>query len=139
MVMDMKDAVLSAVSATMEEMFFIEPQKSDFLWSRVRVLEPCTGSVTMAFPRPLLEQMARAIFGEQERIREQMLWDTLAEVVNTVAGRIVSSLLPPETTFRLSVPENGSGWPGKKGEPLLYMTDTGGLVVMAEGLEDCSQ
>ncbi|SKA89817.1 Chemotaxis phosphatase CheX [Paucidesulfovibrio gracilis DSM 16080] len=139
MVMDVKEAVHSAVSATMEEMFFLEPQASDFLWSKVRVLEPCTGSVTMAFPRTLLIQAAHGLFGEQERIREQMLWDTLAEVVNTVAGRIMSNLLPPDSTFRLSVPESGTGWPAKDGEPILYMTDGGGFVVMTDGLADCSE
>lgn len=137
MVMDVKGAVHSAISATMEEMFFVESKPSDFLWSKVRVLEPCEGSVTMVFPRTLLEQVAQAIFGEQERIREQTLWDTLAEIVNTVAGRVMSTLLTPETTFRLSVPESGTGWPAKSSEPILYVTDAGGFVIMVKGLESC--
>ncbi|WP_022663072.1 chemotaxis protein CheX [Paucidesulfovibrio longus] len=138
MVMNVKQAVNSAVNATMEEMFFVESRESDFLWSKVRVLEPCEGSVTLAFERNLLEHVAQAIFGEQERIREQTLWDTLAEVVNTVAGRVMSALLPPQTPFRLSVPENGTGWPPKGSEPTLYVTDEGGFVVMVKGLESCS-
>lgn len=138
MVMDVREAVRSAVAATMEEMFFVEARESDFLWSRVRVLEPCEGAVTMAFGRELLVHVAQSIFGEQARIREQTLWDTLAEVVNTVAGRIVSSFLPPETPFRLSVPESGTGWPTRGGEPMLYLTGEGGFVIMVSGLDDCT-
>ncbi|MGE4291003.1 MAG: chemotaxis protein CheX [Desulfovibrio sp.] len=138
MVMSVKESVQAAVSATMEEMFFVEPRNSDFLWSKVRVLEPCEGSVTLVFERSLLQYVAQAIFGEHERIREQTLWDTLAEVVNTVTGRVVSSLLPPDTPFRLSVPENGTGWPPRANEPMLYVTDRGGFVVMVKGLDNCT-
>ncbi|MEF2144736.1 MAG: chemotaxis protein CheX [Desulfovibrionaceae bacterium] len=135
MVKSLQSVVAGAVSATMEEMFFIEASSSDYLWSRVRVLEPCEGAVTMVFPRKLLTLAAAAIFGEDERIREQTLWDTLAEIVNTVAGRILGELLSEDRTFKLSVPESGTGWPSKSGDPEIYMTESGGFVVMTSGLE----
>lgn len=108
---DVGTGLAEAVQATLEEMFFLEVMEPEFLWARVRVSEPFNGSVTLAFPRPLAEDVASGLMPGEETISEQMLQDTLAEMVNTVAGRLMSQVVDEDTTFRLEVPQTGSGWP----------------------------
>lgn len=106
-----KDLMLEAVRTTMEEMFFLEVGEPNFQWARVAVEKPFEGAVTLAFPTPLIQDVASGLMPEESNPSEQMLQDMLAELVNTVAGRLMSSVVSKETTFTLRVPETGSGWP----------------------------
>lgn len=107
----LKEGMLDAVRTTLEEMFFLEVTVPQFKWARVRVEEPFTGAVTLAFPRPLLEDVASGLMPGEDEIPEQMLSDMLAELVNTVAGRLINSVVSDDTTFKLGIPETGTGWP----------------------------
>jgi hypothetical protein len=101
----------SALQATLEEMFFLEVAEPKFFWARVMVREPFSGAVTLVFPRPLLETVAAGLMPDQEALDERTLGDILAELVNTVAGRLVSLVVDESTTFKLDVPDVGTGWP----------------------------
>lgn len=131
-----KEKMLDAVTVTMEEMFFLEVGKPRFQWARVRVEAPFEGAVTLAFPQPLIEDVASGLMPGQEAFSDQMLQDTLAELVNTVAGRLVSSVVSEELTFTLSVPETGAGWPESKSDAVSvhpFQIDRKCFIVLLEG------
>ena len=131
-----RQGMLDAVSATLEEMFFLEVAEPDFRWARVRVEEPFIGAVTLAFPLPLVRDVASGLIPGVDDIPEQMLADTLAEMVNTVAGRLMNSVVAKDTTFQLSVPETGIGWPEPQSKEAVihpFQIDRKCFIVLLEG------
>lgn len=131
-----KKEMLEAVQVTMEEMFFLEVGEPKFQWARVNVEQPFTGAVTLAFPQPLIEDVASGLMPGEAEFSDQLLQDTLAELVNTVAGRLVSAVVSEDVTFRLSIPETGAGWPESSMNPVSvhpFQIDRKCFIVVLEG------
>lgn len=107
--------VLSAVAETLENMAFMEvvrdecPPSSlsvEVLSARLAIHEPTAGEVHLTMPHSLLAQVAEAAYAlPAEALEEQILRDLLAELLNTIAGRFLTLLLPPEQSYRLGLPE----------------------------------
>lgn len=103
-------ALKEAVSESLENMLFSVVYPVDFYWGSVEVLEPLKGKVTVAFPRSLAIELVHTIYGfEKGMITTDIIFDIIAEIANTVAGRLMNVLVPHSDTFELSVPKTGAG------------------------------
>lgn len=113
------EAMQAAVAGCLENMAFMEvfpaepdaPEPEDPVWVSLLVLEPTQGEFRLALSRALLEEIAANIYGFDSEITEQQTADLLAELLNTILGRFMASILPMET-FKLGIPEAGTTeWP----------------------------
>ncbi len=104
------DALHDAVIESLENMFFSEVSDVIFHWGSVNVIKPFHGRITVAFPRELIHEIAHDVYRvETPDITKAALDDIIAEVANTIAGRLVNTLLKNDETFELGVPETGVG------------------------------
>lgn len=114
-------AVHQAVEETLENMAFMQvtPVESANLtdpeirlcWARLEAKEPRRGAMLLQFTYPLAELITQTIFGLEEPPPEQQVFDTLAEILNTMAGRLMSLITPISQTFTLDLPKTGTGFP----------------------------
>ncbi|MBW1721798.1 MAG: chemotaxis protein CheX [Deltaproteobacteria bacterium] len=112
----LREVMASAVAETFEEMFFLEVLQVEFpeapgpepevLKTSLLINDPFPGEMCLEAPRSSVADMARMLFNtDEEEIPEQTLLDLLAELLNTIAGRVMNRVIPPETSFRLGLPE----------------------------------
>lgn len=80
-------------------------------WVKIELFEPLHCEIMLIVRKDLMVQYTEAIFGmlEDEMPSEPQVLDNLGELMNTVCGRIMALVLPPQTKFRLGLPELGSG------------------------------
>jgi CheY-specific phosphatase CheX len=114
-------ALISAVVATLEGMAFEQIERVDAapdepasdevnLWVSLEIIRPLKGQVIMEMPWSYTALMARAMYGELEgEIPGDVIWDTLAELSNTLAGRFLLDLLGPHQDYALGFPITGRG------------------------------
>ncbi|MFH7319963.1 hypothetical protein ACHHRT_05025 [Desulfurivibrio sp. D14AmB] len=78
----------------------------------LEVLEPTGGQFSLLIDRGLLTSLTRLVYAlPDEEITPAMADDLLAELLNTIAGRFLAEVLPPEQGFSLGIPriEPGPG------------------------------
>ena len=115
MVQEMNNALVDAVCETLENMAFMEAfqadvplplEGSDVLTVSLLIHDPQPGELWMTIPRPLLLKVAEGVFAlPSEDLGDQILRDLLAEILNTLAGRFLTRLLPPLQSYRLGLPD----------------------------------
>jgi len=105
------EAISSAVSESLENMLFKTVQPLNLVWGKVGVLSPLTGSVTVAFPEKTIVEITGDIYTcpLNDENRKDVYMDTVAEMANIIAGRLMSILVPDDTEFELNLPETGVG------------------------------
>ena len=107
-----------------------EMDDDNFLWANIEIQDPVKGVITLVFPTLLLNEIIESVYGpmispdldpfsddadlgfpqeEQNGINDKMRYDTLAELVNTFAGQIMSRVVPEDVTFQLGLPVTGEG------------------------------
>ena len=116
MAIPLHDALHAALCETFENMAFVEVHlREDAELEAVRsatllILAPFPGEIDLNVPSELLDQLARTIYGmDAAEATPEVLDDLLMEVLNTVTGRFLTHLLPPEQEYRLGIPEAGAG------------------------------
>ena len=106
----LSEALEEAVSESLENMLFSVVYPVEFYWGTVEVLHPLEGKVTVAFPESLAIELVHTIYGfERDMITTDIIFDIIAEIANTVAGRLMNVLIPESDVFELSVPKTGAG------------------------------
>jgi len=108
-------AMAKAVIDTLENLAFMEvgpaPETSwemtgQSIIAALLCHEPLQGEIRGIFPRGLITEIAVTVFGLQdEACSEATMQDVSAEILNTIAGRFLSELLPEQQTFRIGLPE----------------------------------
>ena len=112
------EIIASAVEETFEEMAFLEacrveapddpPDEGILLRASLLVHDPFPGEMCIVAPRSLITGVATGLFAvEEEDIVDSTLLDLLAELLNTIAGRVMNEMTPEGVTFRLGLPEPG--------------------------------
>ena len=137
------EAMAEAVATTMENMFFLEieaaedacPEPADALLNtRLRITEPVQAKIALEVPRAMLLELTEGLFeaeeeeaGEEDLAkREQVLFDTLAEILNTIAGQFMGLTVDDDEVFRLGLPQTTAGTSPLAGESAWrFATDTG--------------
>jgi len=114
----LQEIVASAVGETFEEMAFLEVyqvedpdelmDEESLLRASLLVHDPFPGELCLVAPRSLMADVAMGLFSlEKENIDDLTLFDLLAELLNTIAGKIMNQITPQDATFRLGLPETG--------------------------------
>ncbi|PLX84979.1 MAG: hypothetical protein C0617_05865 [Desulfuromonas sp.] len=123
------EALVRSVTETLENMVFAEINPSEekawaasadpALWASLPLLVPLYGNLWLGMPRSLLVRVVTMAYAlPEEELADRMLNDTLAEILNTLAGRLLNLLVPAHQTFRLGLPETGKA-PGTSSEETL--------------------
>ena len=122
-------AVHSAVVVTVENMTFMEvlhrPQEGaepillEAQGKLVPVTEPIKGNFWLFLPKDLLTVIAENVFVmETEEIDQKIIQDTLAELLNTIAGKIMQEALPEDQLFSLGLPQSAEELIASPGETM---------------------
>ena len=99
------DLLHGAIQLSMEEMIFLPVERRSMLIAALTVLEPVQGTIQFIMTPKQARDIAIAIHAcEPDALTEKMVADSAAELINTVAGQLASTLLPPDQTFTLGLP-----------------------------------
>jgi CheY-specific phosphatase CheX len=120
-------AVQAAVVETFENMTFMEalprPQADQApalpapQGMFIPVTEPVKGLFWLFLPEKLLAAIAENVYVmETEEINQQIMQDTLAELLNTIAGKIMQEALPADQLFSLGFPRPAEAMPVQSDE-----------------------
>lgn len=123
-----RDILNSAVADLLEGFAFLEAVPSPsgsvlnrdirHMWSRIGIGEPFSGEIVLVMPVELVAQIAQNVFekipeadsGENDhKAIPELYADTLAELINTLAGQFLDKIVPESRSFSISLPESGSG------------------------------
>jgi len=112
---ELQDAMFEAASETLENMAFMEviPRKERReelkYYSTLDILAPVTGTLTLVTtPKLAHEITAGLIDPEDGEPSEEMFFDALSELINTIGGRLMRVLTPEDETFSLGLPNSFS-------------------------------
>jgi CheY-specific phosphatase CheX len=83
-----------------------EPLKPFYYQTTINVEKPTNAIFTMTFPIDLAVNITKNLYGwmEKEDPPENVIQDSLSELINTVTGRVMSILLDEDRTFLLGLP-----------------------------------
>lgn len=93
-----------------------EPQRSDpvesafdqpmFYQSFINLIEPKKASFSMIFPTDIAVSITKNLYGwtAENNPPENLIQDSLTEIINTVAGKLMTILLDNQSTFTLGLP-----------------------------------
>ena len=132
-----RQAVLDSVSETFETMIFthvditeaddIDSWESSPFWASVDIVSPLKGYLLLVVPEDLAIDITKTLYGwqEAEEPAEIMVKDALAEMTNTITGRLMERLTSEDKTFELGLPETGDGIPDVSDdiEPYYFLID----------------
>jgi CheY-specific phosphatase CheX len=113
-------ALSAAVALTLEGMAFEVVELADDdrsgcsdgneAWVALEIMKPYAGQVVVEMPWDYAEIIARALYGELDgAVPRDVIWDALAELSNTLAGRFMLELLGPSSDYTLGFPIAGHG------------------------------
>ncbi len=108
-------ALTAAVIETFENLAFMEPEEvqdgmpvfgDSAICYRLAIESPFAGWMCLAMEPGLAAIIAGTVWsGDQAEVGEQLCRDTVAEILNTVAGRFMKEYIPGDQTFALGLPE----------------------------------
>jgi len=113
---EVENALQVAVAESLEGLAFIEfdsveqipelPEiTSKYYHSSIEIYTPFKGQIHFICPEPFMVNTIESITGEElEDLNNPILGDTLKELLNTLCGRFMIDLLPPETEFDFGLP-----------------------------------
>lgn len=137
---DLAALLETAVSETLENMVFAEaelvesggtPDWDNIRGARIEVLDPIRVSLTLAVSEGLINELADVISGGEPGLDEAPtlepgeIEDALAELINTIAGRLMAGLIPAGQKFELGLPEPQDKLEARD-EGTLYCFEAGG-------------
>jgi CheY-specific phosphatase CheX len=107
--------MIAAVVETFENLAFMEPEHvpggqpafgDSAICYRLVIESPFPGRMSLAMEPDLAATIAGTIWsGDPAEIGEQLCRDTVAEILNTVAGRFMKAAIPDDQLFALGLPE----------------------------------
>ena len=97
----LENTAFSEVRQSAGEPLYEQPARGVSL----EVLEPTRGQFFLFIDRVLLTNLTRLVYAlPEEEIDPATEEDLLAELLNTIAGRFLAAILPPEQGFSLGIP-----------------------------------
>ena len=118
--LNLRSLFYNAFSKTMEKMAYEEVEFTDsdrlsadedeYMWASLSVVEPFSSDISIALPFEFAEELTGAIYGEDmDELSPQDVNDSIAEILNTVAGGFLSEIIPADQEFTLGLPNTGMG------------------------------
>lgn len=117
----LRQELVSAITKTMENMTFADVEFADDeaetreegenkLWAILPVEKPFRARLMLEIPRECGQLLAAEVFGQvQGNASEETVYDMVAEMLNTISGRFLRGVVPENETFKLGLPEKGTG------------------------------
>ncbi len=112
----LKDVMFDAVSESIENMAFMEvthgdnPPEEDLMWVSMSIEDPIKDTLYLGVPEPLMKELTAGVFAmDEDELEEQLIKDTLAELLNTLGGVFYTKALPESQTYQLGLPVHGEG------------------------------
>lgn len=109
------DVLLTAVAETMEGIAFLEvtPAPGDewdfsgFQWAAIGVHAPVEGRIELGLPDELADEIVMTLYmgDDDPSLMEKRRGDILNEMLNTIAGRMMTLLVDPDESLKLGLPE----------------------------------
>ncbi|RJP75502.1 MAG: hypothetical protein C4522_21015 [Desulfobacteraceae bacterium] len=83
-----------------------EFHKAKFYQTEIRLISPEKAFFSMIFPGDLAIRITKNLYGwmEENDPPERIIQDSLSEIINTIAGKLIMILLDDQSTFTLSLP-----------------------------------
>ncbi|MFA6498399.1 MAG: hypothetical protein WC256_12065 [Desulfurivibrionaceae bacterium] len=110
--------IVPLISGIIEDMAFTEVMPSEATpqydlaarGASLLVHDPVQGEFQLIIENSLLKYLAGIVYGPMaDELNEQSEGDFLDELLNTIAGRFLSVILPEDKSFTLGIPERFSG------------------------------
>lgn len=106
----------TVLEETLENMAFVSIEecsleeaanlKQPMLGVNLLITEPELLEMRLDVSKELLYQIAETMYTmDRDELSDPLINDLLAEILNTLAGRFMTEILPPESDFSLSIPE----------------------------------
>lgn len=107
----LSNAVARAVVESLENMVFMAVEPMRLIWGKVQILSPYRGAITVAFPEKLVFSITGDLHAQDvnSETNKALFMDTVAEMTNTIAGRVMSMLVPEDEEYEISLPKTGMG------------------------------
>jgi len=116
---NLQEALINAVSETLEGMAFIEVLKAesktpyDERMARLRVAilinSPFPGEICLVLPVSLAALLVQNMYNIEEKdLKDELQSDALGEILNVIAGRLMSAIMPVDQSCQLGLPEIGN-------------------------------
>lgn len=111
-----ESALTRAVSETMENMAFeqVDIPESDipvqagdekYFWASLPIIKPLSGRIDIQLSVDYARLLAKSLFeGSDNEPTDDLVKDAVAEVLNTIAGRFMTQLVPSKDEFELGLP-----------------------------------
>ena len=112
-----RQQMFEVVSEVLENTAFTEvheaqketPHGGDLRGVSLLIHEPVQGELLLFMEEKLLTKLSTLVYGlEESAVAPEIEKDLLAELLNTIAGRFLAAILPPEEGFLLGVPNQES-------------------------------
>jgi len=117
----MREQLVSAIAKTMENMTFaavefveddseVEFYGENNYWAILPVVDPIQLVLALEIPKICAQGLAAEVYGDLEvEPDEEVVLDIVAEMLNTLAGRLMSGIVDSNETFELGLPSKGEG------------------------------
>jgi len=116
----LRDALSAAISDTIEEMTFQPVDEiidensgdtADDIWAILPLIIPVEGEMLIKLPVQYAAEFTRIVYAlqDEEEFKDEMVFDLVAELVNTIGGRFMAKIVPPDREFKLGLPKTGMG------------------------------
>lgn len=115
------DALIKAVTMTIEDLVFQQvrvyedeteaEENIEKVWAILPLKTPHQGEILLEMPLRYARSIAQEVYGftDEEDCSEEVINDSLAELVNAVSGKFFNFLLLPDQKFELGFPKTGTG------------------------------
>lgn len=107
----LQDALFEATSETLENMAFMEVvplkerREEAKIYSQMDVQAPAAGTLTLVTTPKLASEIVEGVLGlEDGAPTEEMMFDMVAELINTIGGRFMRILTPENESFSIGLP-----------------------------------
>ncbi len=110
--------IAEAVSETFGNMAFLDvapvqdatlPEDvQQVIWAKLLIHDPIQSEMMLYIPESALSTIAKSIYAiPEDELSSQIKIDCIAELLNTIAGRFLTDILPADRSFQLGLPETG--------------------------------
>ncbi len=95
-----------SIARSMEEMTFLPVDRIAVMTASVSILQPVSGIIRLITTPDQAARLAAALHGgNATTLSPSMIRDAMAELINTIAGQLASSLLSADHAFALGLPD----------------------------------
>ena len=99
-----------------------EETLESMLQATIDCIRPIQGKMTLQIPPDLALDITKDIYGwmEDENPAQNIIQDALAELSNTISGRIMAELVSEDESFELGLPDTGINRYTPSNEAVIY-------------------